>query len=351
MVEDVNISYQRGLEEQADCLANQIGQLIAHVEESTGLDIRLSAKAYLLRLDEAPYNYNMRFKLDPNHFAIPMFVRAGEESCEAIVASNFIYPGLFMHEMAEMSLIFHKPPGVVLPDAAGKFLVFKPKLLNYTRWFRDGMANYAAYLAYLKLRLQIEAERPPTEWAIHSHPFSSLDKVGTKLFKWHQYSPARWSDDYYNAALGLFLLVTDQFGPDSIKNIFQRINQQDYLNGKDLIKIFDEVLGVDFKQLVREYHFPRTGLRVRGLTRALALNEGLEVETGLFVYKIDPNGLASDSGLKEKDVIIKIGDAPVECKMDMEWALFKSRDEAAVDVTLWRKDTGETILTLKLKED
>jgi len=70
-----------------------------------------------------------------------------------------------------------------------------------------------------------------------SHPFSSLDRVGEGLFRWHQYSAERLNDDYYSAALGLFLLIHEEFGPDGIKRIVERMYQQDYLNGRDLIRL------------------------------------------------------------------------------------------------------------------
>jgi hypothetical protein len=45
------------------------------------------------------------------------------------------------------------------------------------------------------------------------------------------------NDDCYDAALGLFLLIREEFGRDNIRRIVQGMYQQDYLNGRDLIRL------------------------------------------------------------------------------------------------------------------
>jgi len=347
-VEDVNVTYQAGLEPQAECLAEQIDGLVGDVESSLGVDICLCTKVYLLRVDVTPTSSEMSFKSEPNCFVMPLFVRAGDESCQAIAAANSIYPSVFMHELAEMSLVFHDGPGVVLPDAAGQVLMFRPKLLNYTRWFREGFANYAGYLAYLELRPQIEDRYPSVDWGVYTDPFSSLAKVGDGLFKWHNYSPNRLNGDYYSAALGLFLLICDEFGQDSISRIIEQMQKEDYLDGKDLIRIVNDVLGTDIERLVREFRFPEIGWKTTMLTRAVVLNEGLDVGRGVLITEVDPNGPAHEAGLTRGDTIVKVNDHPIQNELDLELAIYDSLDAGVADVTVWRKDGGEETIGLRL---
>jgi len=352
-VEDVNVSYPLGLDQQARCLADQIYGLVRHIEELTGLDVRLGTEVYLLRLDNIPSSYQMTFARDPNYFTMPLFVQAGQESCEAIVGKNVVYPAVFAHELVEVSLIFRKSPGAVLADIAGPVPLLGPRLLNYTRWFREGLANYAGHLAYVKLRGQIEAERPAGRSGMFSHPFSSLDSVGDRLFRWHQYSAERLDDEYYNAALGLFLLIHEEFGPDGVKRIVQGMHQQDYLNGRDLIRLVNETLDTDIERLAAEFQFPKTGLKTSELTKAVALDEGLQVESGLFVTAVEPNSPASGpdtAGFKDKDVIVAINDTPIRNSLDFELALFAASKDRAVNATIWRKDAGQMTLRLLLGE-
>lgn len=346
----VNVTYQAGLEQQAQCLAGQIGELMEHVESSMGVDICLCAKVYLLRVDVAPSNCEINLKTDPNCLVMPLFVSVGEESCEAITAVNSVYPAVFVHEMAEMSLVFGDGPGVVLPDAMGQVLMFRPKLLNYTRWFREGFASYAGYLAYRKMRPQIESKYPSIDWEVYRDPFSSLARVDGGLFDWHNYSPARMNRDYYSGALGLFLLICERFGEDSIRRIVGRMQEEEFLNGQDLIRVVNDVLDTDIEELVSEFTFPELGWQTAELTRAVALNEGLDVERGLLVTEVDPNGPAGEAGIREGDAIVKVNDRLIRNELDLELALYDSLDAQAVDVTVWRKGGGEKVMRVRLGE-
>ena len=61
------------------------------------------------------------------------------------------------------------------------------------------------------------------------------------------------------------------------------------------------------------------------MTPALALNRGVEPHAGLFVQAVPAGGSAQRAGLKEKDVIIAVGDTPVANRLDFELGLFKVR--------------------------
>jgi hypothetical protein len=347
--EDANVIYQFGLEEQARQIADQINELTSHIESSAGLKIRYATRVYLLRQERIPENYEIRFKSEPGIFTMPLFVSAGDESCHAIVERNLGYPELLAHEIVEMSLIFHKPPGVVLPDVEGELFFLKPKMLNYTRWFREGFAEYAGVLAH-----QIVRSRPPDEYStvnlvVLSSPFSVLSSVGRKLFRWHQYSGPINKDEYYDAALGLFLLITDKFGTDAVKDIVAQMNNFDYLDGRDLINCVNKALNTDVEVLVENFHFPDIGCKLTPLTRATVLNEDLNVTQGLYASAVEPNSLANRAGIKDKDVILKLGDEPVLNNLQFERILLKLLDRRTVDITIWRKDDGRMVIEMPLK--
>ncbi len=347
--EDANVIYQFGLEEQARQIANQINDLTSHIESSTGLKIRYATRVYLLRQERIPENYEIRFKNEPGFFTMPLFVSADDESFEAIVLRNVGYPELLAHEIVEMSLIFHKPPGVVLPDVEGEMFFLKPKMLNYTRWFREGFAEYAGFLAR-----QMVGSRPPDEYSsmnlvFLSGPFSSLSSVGRKLFRWHQYSGQINKDEYYDAALGLFLLIVDRFGTDALKDIITQVNELDYLDGPDLINAVNRALNTDIEELVTNFCFPDIGCKLSPLTRATALNEDLNVKQGLYVSDIEPNSLADRAGFKNKDVVLNVGDETVRNNLRFELILLELLDRRTVDLTIWRKDEGQTVIELPLK--
>lgn len=347
--EDANVVYQFGLKEQARYVANQINDLTSHIESSTGLKICYSTRVYLLRQERIPENYEIRFKNEPGVFTMPLFVSAGDESCQAIILRNLGYPEALAHELVEMSLIFHKPPGVVLPDVEGELFFLKPKMLNYTRWFREGFAEYAGVLAHQMVHSEPLDEYSSMNLVVLSNPFSSLSSVGRKLFRWHSYSRPVIKNEYYDAALGLFLLITDRFGTDAVRDIVAQMNELDYLDGPDLINAVNRALNTDIEELVANFRFPDIGWNLSTLTKATALNEDLNITKGLYISAVEPNGPAEGAGIKKKDVIMKVGDETVRNNLEFERVLLKLLDHRTVDITIWRKDQGRMVIELPMK--
>ena len=134
-----------------------------------------------------------------------MFVEAGKESYRDIILSNSLFPCIITHELTEMSLIHPKSEQLVLGDMGWDFCILKGSIKHHTRWFRDGFSNYTALVAYRNIETKF-SELAKDEQRIHvfTRPFSSLSKVGKRLFKWHQFNKDKEVGTYYNAASGLF---------------------------------------------------------------------------------------------------------------------------------------------------
>jgi hypothetical protein len=347
---DTVVRYQRGLGDQAQCLADQTAALLETVHQRTGVTITTRSTIYLLRFDQQPQDFSISLTSDPNEFMLPLFVQAGQESCEAIIAQSRSYPYLLVHELTETSLV-NKAGGSVLPDLAWGTLGVKMHVNNYTRWFRDGFANYAGYLAYEIIATRIPSDKRlyRQDTLVHTEPFSSLAQVGDKLFSWPQASKPELERAYYNAALGLFLLIADEFGEQAIRDIVHDLVQQRPVNGRDLIEIANRVLDTDVKQLARNFRFPQIGAEVELMTPALALNKGVEPHAGLFVQSVPGGTLAKRAGLKDKDVIIAVGGTPVANHLDFELGLFKVRRERTVPLSVQRVGTGMLTLDLPLR--
>jgi hypothetical protein len=244
--------------------------LLEAVHRRTGVTITTRGTIYLLRFDQQPEDFSISLTSEPSEFPLPLFVQAGQESCQAIVAQSRSYPYLLVHELVETSLI-SKSGGSVLPDLAWGAPGARMYVNNYTRWFREGFANYAGFVAY-----EIAAGEVPSdkrlcrrEPLVHTEPFSSLSQVGDKLFSWPQSGKTKLERAYYNAALGLFLLITDTFGEQAIRDIIHEIAQRRAVNGRDLIEITNRVLKTDVRQLAGSFEFPRVGAEVEQMTPAL----------------------------------------------------------------------------------
>ena len=288
---DTVVRYQRGLADQAQCLADKTAALLEVVHRRTGVTITTRSTLYLLRFDRPPDDFNINLTSEPNEFLLPLFVQAGQESCEAIVARSRSYPYLLVHELTETSLV-SKAGGTVLPDLAWGLPGLQMHVNNYTRWFRDGFANYAGFVAYEIVAREVPSDKRlyQQEALVHTEPFSCLAQVGDDLFSWPQTSKPQLERAYYNAALGLFLLIADNFGEQAIRDIIHEIAQRRAVDGRDLIEIANRVLGADVRQLAEEFKFPQVGAEVELMTPALALNKGVEPHAGLFVQAVQAGG-------------------------------------------------------------
>ncbi len=346
----IRVHYQRGLAEPAQCIADRITRLLETVERRIGITITTCSTVQLLRFDEVPQNFDIKLAVEPNEFPLPLFVRAGNESCRAILAQNHSYPYLFMHELVETSLACNETGGRVLPDVRWGFLGLNPHVNSYTRWFREGLANYAGYIAYEIVQEDLASAEPvPAGRAlVHSAPFSALDQIGDKLFSWSQYSRSSRQEDYYSAALGLFLLIVEEFGEQAIRDITAEIAGQEVVDGRDLLEIAKERLGVDLKELASAFRFPQIGLEFESVSVACSLNRGLDVQAGLLVETIEPSGLAEEAGLEPNDVIVSIEGHAVTDELDYERALFEARHRQSVSLTVSRIDAGTIPVELAL---
>jgi len=348
---DVVVRYQRGLGPQARCIADRTADLVNKVRERTGIDISTRTTDYLIRFDQRPQNYDITLSVEPNEFPVPLFVRVGEESCDAVIAQNHGYPYLMMHELVETSLVAGVG-GLILPDLSWQGLVLRAHLNNYTRWFREGLANYAGHVAYEIVATEIPSEQRLSyrQALLHGNPFTSLATVRGELFSWPQSPATEQERTYYNAALGLFLLIADAYGEQTIPYIACEVAQRRTLDGKDLVEIVNRVIGTDVRRLVEEFEFPALGVELERMSPALALNRGIDLREGVFVQSVRPGEAAEKAGLKQKDVIVAVGPMPVANLLDFELGVFRARKGPSVPLTIFRQGAGTLTLDVPLVE-
>lgn len=345
----VRVRYQRGMQGQAKCIADATTNLIEQVERQVGMTITTSCSIDLLRFDEPPQNFDIQLTVKPHEFPLPLFVRAGDESCTSILAQNRSYPYVLVHELVETSLASQEG-GRVLPDVGYGWFGLGASVNNYTRWFRDGLANYAGYLACEALSDELDCPECPMRIAspLHASPLSGLATVRTRLFSWSQSSSGEHERDYYNAALGLFLLIENRSGQQAIRDIVAEIATREAVDGRDLRAITSQVIGIDVRQLVADFEFPIAGAGLAPITEAMASNKGLNVAEGLLVESVEPNGPADRAGLKADDVIVAADSAPVANTIDFELALLRASQPASIPLAIRRKDAGTMAIELSL---
>lgn len=93
------------------------------------------------------------------------------------------------------------------------------------------------------------------------------------------------------------------------------------------------------------------GVSIQDVNGELADKEGLKDVRGVFVAKVNPNSAAEDAGLKDKDVIIKIGGVTVNSSSELQEQIGKRNPGDHVKVIVLRSSNEkEYDVVLKSKE-
>ena len=322
------VAFQAGLKEQAGALAMEMEQYIAHVEQAIGRQLQVPVRAYLLRRDRMPGTIAGGFQKTSEVYQFPMFVVNEDESFETIRSTNPFYPYMFIHELAKLSLVDPARPPLVLADQKSNPLL---KIRYNTRWFREGLANYAEFLVYEKMRERMADDGAEAALAafeashVYQEPLSALAKLGPALFNWDAFNATAKDPDYFNAALGLFILVEDQFGEGSVRAVMDDLERADYVDGQVLEETFSRVLGSDVRQVLNDFAMPSAGAEMSALTPATAKNFGLQVSQGLYVNGVTDAGLARAAGVQRGDVIVGINRRTVANNLDHELAMLEAK--------------------------
>jgi len=127
------------------------------------------------------------------------------------------------------------------------------KVRNFTRWYRDGFATYAAMVWLDKLydRAGIAPEER-LEMVFLEDAEDSLKRIGVGIFRWTQFKP-NGNQPFYEASFGLFLKLEEEFGRDRIREWNEAIaaSTDEFKGRADLLRSAKEVFGVDLKAFAR----------------------------------------------------------------------------------------------------
>lgn len=340
------VTFQAGMKEQAGELAMEMEQYIAMVEAHFGRAIQTPVRAYLLRRDHMPGTVTGGFAPTNKVFQFPMFAEAGEESFETLRSSNPFYPYMFIHELTKLSLVDPARPPLVLADQKTGPMM---KTRYFTRWFREGLANYAELLVYEKLRERTagdEDHQPLSSFEsnhVYQQPLSALAKVGPSLFSWDEFGDREQDRDYLNAAMGLFVLLEHRFGPGAIRRVMDGLEEQYYVDGQVIVDTINETLDTDIEQVVHGFDLITAGTQMSPLSPATAKNFGLSVKKGLYVNALTETGAARSAGVQRGDVIVGINRRAVMNNLDYELAMLEAQQHGNLYFTVDRLGERHTL--------
>ena len=93
------------------------------------------------------------------------------------------------------------------------------------------------------------------------------------------------------------------------------------------------------------------GVRIQDVTQELADEKGLRNLNGVFVPSVSDGGSADKAGIKEGDVIIKIGDVVVNKGSDLQEQISKYHPGDKVNVTVIRNKAEKVLTAVLLSKD
>lgn len=340
------VTFQAGLKEAAGEMAMEMEQYIAHVEQHFGRALETPVRAYLLRRDTMPGTVTGGFAPTNGAFQFPLFTVEGDEDFETIRSSNPFYPYMFIHELTKLSLVDPARPPLILADQKTGPMM---KTHYFTRWFREGLANYAEFLVYEKMRERVvegDDYVPLSSFEsnhVFQQPLSALAKVGPALFTWDQFDNSEHNRDYFNAAMGLFILLEKRFGEDAVRKVMDTLEQQYYVDGQVIVNAINTTLNTDIEQVVQGFDLITAGAQASPLTPATAKNFSLSVDRGLYVNALTDSGAAQAAGVQRGDVIIGINRRAVTNNLDYELAMLEAQDHGNLYFTVDRLGERHTL--------
>ena len=158
-----------------------------------------------------------------------------------------------IHEVVESTLVSSAFEPLILPDVRQPIWwgTLSLERSSYTRWFRDGLANYGAYVALTSTACSDFTNSWPSYWSLFNRPLSSLKTVAVDLFDWHQFDDE--GKPYYEAAWGFFILIEEQYGADAIQRIIDAAAEIDYPDNTGLQAAVEKVIGITPQQLIASF--------------------------------------------------------------------------------------------------
>jgi hypothetical protein len=334
----VEVSYMRGLDEMAQCIAGEVNESYIYVNNELGIRLNQTVRIYVHRLDSIPQNFEFHDTMDSNEFKFPIFVTPVRQSCSDAFNENVLSPMILFHELTEIRISITADTNVtVFGDIDAGIFKFK----NYTRWYREGLATYTGYIASAHIAKNFP--HSILKEKMFDAPFSSLARAKTNLFKWHQFEIKH---GYYDASFGLFLLLEHRYGHEAMRSLVGNMYEHKHMDGTDLIDLVNNNFGINVEKVVEEFEFPRLGFESTQIGEAARLNKAIEVSKGVLISKVEPNSIAANAHIYNDDVITAINGKPVSNNFDIELAVLNALDFHKCTVTVWRRDKGtfETIL-------
>ncbi|MEM7147523.1 MAG: hypothetical protein AAF591_20575 [Verrucomicrobiota bacterium] len=232
------------------------GGTLRETEEELGIRSDLELQVVLIPMapDEWPSEFSARIEAEAKRMIIPVLFDARAKSLTAFLRDeNFFAVGLAGHEHFEFSACVGGGNLRVAMDPEIEWRGIPFRARSYTRWYRDGMADYAAIVWVDKMNGRVGIPEKDRVWVVHQkNAEASLKRLGTRIFDWTQFRE-KGNTPYYEASLGLMLRLEERYGREKIREWNEAISQSTsrFKVREDLLRSGEAVFGVKLRGVAR----------------------------------------------------------------------------------------------------
>ena len=293
---DVIVHYPAGMSALAADVAAAFNQAEAEIRERTGVAWAFRPIVYLVPVRDVSEGFRLRIPLRKGRaLELPMLILSRGKPFPLPEWSRLIG-----HEITEASMLASLSRRELV---LGDYCLWGGGLVNETRWFRDGVAEYAGDI--LNTRLFGERYQPPP------HIYGELSQVRESLLDWDNCAAKVGPDACYLASLGLVQELVNRFGEDVIARIMTAASEERYINGSALRRAVRKVTGLNLAEFLRDYQMTWLGMDLKDTAPAPGVPFVTREGNTARVIRVYPGSPADKWKLSTGDVILTADGRPV----------------------------------------
>jgi len=293
---NVIVHYPAGMSALAAGVAFVVDRAEAEIRERTGVTWAFKPTVYLVPVRDVSEGFRLRIPLRKGRaLDLPMLMLPGGKPFPMPEWSRLIG-----HEITEASMLASLSRRELV---LGDYCLWGSGLVNETRWFRDGVAEYAGDILNKHL---FGGRYQPSP-----HIYGELSRVRDGLLDWHNCAAKVGPDACYLASLGLVQELVNRFGPDLIARIMTAASEERYINGSALMRAVRKVTGLDLAEFLRDYQTTWLGMDLRDTAAAPSVPFLTTERNAVKIARVYPGSPADKWKLRPGDVILSADDRPV----------------------------------------
>jgi hypothetical protein len=291
---NVNVHYPAGMADQAARIADAFEAARDEIRARTGITWAFKPDVYLVTTPDVRGGFGLRMHLRGSRvLKLPMLVNPrGPTFCDPDWSQGLA------HEITESSMLNALARRETI---LGDYGWEGNEIANRTRWFRDGVSDFAGDI--LNERLFGEGYQP-SAWI-----YQALEKVGPDLLDWANFEdtpPPTDEYEYYAASLALVRELTYRAGPDAIARITQAAFEEKAVDGYVLDRAVKKVVGLDLEEFLRGYRMTWLGADFDDTSHVPGVQSLVEPGNQVRVLSVHPGTPADKWKLRPGDVIFSV---------------------------------------------